>query len=109
LYIGYIHNTAGAGYSLYKVSVAFFLWYMLCRSPAAVETNMFYWSQCVLQTHWDHLHFMSIKSLNPIWALQMSVVITAVVQANVPKHTGHIFLLRDMINILLSSFGRQDS
>jgi len=39
----------------------------------------------------------------------MSVAMTAVVQANVPKYTGHIFLLRDMINVPLCSMGKQDS
>jgi hypothetical protein len=34
---------------------------------------------------------------------------TAVMQANVPKLTGHIFLLRDLINLPLCSMEWQDS
>jgi len=49
LYIGCIHNT----------KYQWHLFYDTCWAEVLQrQINMLYWSHCILQTHWDHLHTM---------------------------------------------------
>jgi hypothetical protein len=62
LYIGHIHNMLVQDIFFRK-----YQWHFshdaCCAEVLRGQRNTLYWSQCVLQTHWDHLHSMSIKRL----------------------------------------------